>query len=62
MRAIRARYNPYLQAKHRLEQVVQIHAINIYNLLKIVMSGVGYISTAILNYSLKIEHVCIVCG
>lgn len=25
MRAIRARYNPYLQAKHRLEQVSMLH-------------------------------------
>ena len=27
MRAIRARYNPYLQAKHRLEQVRPLHDV-----------------------------------
>lgn len=32
MRAIRARYNPYLQAKHRLEQVSMLHDYTMYML------------------------------
>ena len=35
MRAIRARYNPYLQTKHRLEQVLSLYSLRstttIYN-------------------------------
>ena len=56
MRAIRARYNPYLQAKHRLEQVCLIWYIDFDVLGKYVVCSVLCVSLLTYDQLKQLGH------
>ena len=53
MRAIRARYNPYLQAKHRLEQVSGSFVVC---LMPHCLGITWYSSTVYLGMAMVVQH------